>query len=406
MLESKRWRVVLKLVLMPALLIAAAALCHTLLPSRYISLSDLLLFSILVIDLATLASRRWAQMPMIALYSLSLGLAAVEALSLIQTPPPRTSSTQTPGGLFADNATLGWAAARPGPVRETKTDIANGRVIFDATYTIDANGLRTTSSPPDQPTIAFFGDSWVFGEGVADTEAMPQVFSDLSDGQWRILNFGFPGYGPEQFLRALETGFYDHVLGPSPRLFVFTTFADQIRRTDCSASYVIRAPHYVLDSHGQAVFAGPCAAGLERAALEVVTNTATYRRYVDPYRAIIRRPDVDLYVAVILRAAAVARAKYGVPVLIIYDRVREQDYFAAAGVTDGEIMARFRQAGLPVLDMDIAGRLPRGVPATFEGDGHPTAAAQHARAEVLRDFLADAMPGSPSSRSPDSSEQP
>ncbi|MBS0518398.1 MAG: SGNH/GDSL hydrolase family protein [Proteobacteria bacterium] len=388
MLESKRWRLAIKLAAIPVILAGAAALSHAIVPPRYQSLCDLVLFSLLAMDIAALMPRRWMQLPLIALYSLSLGLAAVETLSLIQSPPARTSSVQTPGGLFADNPVLGWAADRPGPVREIKTDLATGHTIFDATYTIDADGLRRTVSPADRPTVAFFGDSWVFGEGVADAAAMPQVFADLSEGRWRVLNFGFPGYGPEQFLRAVETGIDDRLLGPDLKYAVFTTFADQIRRTDCSASYVIRAPRYALDAAGQATFAGPCYGGAARAAMEVVTNTAIYKRYVEPYRAIIRRDDVALYVATILRAAALVKEKYGAATVVIYDRVKESDYFAAAGVTDDEIMARLRRGGVLVLDMSIAGRLPQGVDAIIEGDGHPSAAAQRARAEVLTDYLA------------------
>jgi hypothetical protein len=49
-----------------------------------------------------------------------------------------------------------------------KTDPKSATPIYstDYYYTIDANLLRETHSADTGPTIAFFGDSFTFGEGV------------------------------------------------------------------------------------------------------------------------------------------------------------------------------------------------------------------------------------------------
>jgi hypothetical protein len=56
---------------------------------------------------------------------------------------------------------------------------------------------------------------------VNDAETLPQVFADAIERKQRVLNLGFPGYGPHQFLRELETGYFDNVVGSQPKLFVW-----------------------------------------------------------------------------------------------------------------------------------------------------------------------------------------
>lgn len=381
----------IRLLIVPVALTICAFIAYAILPGRYWPLSGLLLLSVLIIDLATIARPRVVQNMLIGLYSILIGLATVESVSLFLGPAPATSVTQAPGNLLTDHPILGWAPARPGPIRAIKTDNRTNNLIYDVTYTIDENLLRKTVSAADGPTVAFFGDSWTFGDGVEDADTFPQAFADLNARKLRVLNFGFPGYGPQQFLRAIETGFDDQLLGPSPKLIVFTTFGFQAERPVCKAAYVLRAPRYVLDEKDGLRFAGVCAHGLRRAMLEFVMNTAFYRRYFESTVKIIHKEDMDLYIATILRATAVAKEKYRVPVLIVYDRIPE-DYFQASGLTNDEIIARLCKGGAAVLDMNISKEVPAGAVVTLPNDGHPTAQAQHARAAVLNHFLDEHMP--------------
>jgi hypothetical protein len=80
-------------------------------------------------------------------------------------------------------------------------------LIYDVTYTIDADGLRIAAgldeNPHDNRCMLFFGCSFTFGEGVDDHEAMPYVAGTLAN--LRAYNFGFPGYGPHQMPRPSST---------------------------------------------------------------------------------------------------------------------------------------------------------------------------------------------------------
>ena len=91
---------------------------------------------------------------------------------------------------------------------------------------------RQVISAPMGPTVAFFGDSMTFGQGVPDADTLPQAFADATGYRWRVLNLAFPGYGPQQFLRALETDIFRDLL-TEPRLFVFLTAPWHAERSSC-----------------------------------------------------------------------------------------------------------------------------------------------------------------------------
>src|SRR5262249_27044975 len=87
--------------------------------------------------------------------------------------------------------------------------------------TTNSSGLRGTREfsphrPPGVRRVLCVGDSFTFGEGLADNEAMPaQLEADLNraePGRWEVLNLGVHGYGTDQqWLRLQAIGFeYDN----------------------------------------------------------------------------------------------------------------------------------------------------------------------------------------------------
>ena len=75
---------------------------------------------------------------------------------------------------------------------------------FSAPYHTDGNGFRNAWPWPEQADIVVVGDSFVFGYGVQDTEAWPALLSQALP-QARVINLGFIGTGPQQYLRIYET---------------------------------------------------------------------------------------------------------------------------------------------------------------------------------------------------------
>src|ERR1700733_7668455 len=138
-----------------------------------------------------------------AVASILLCLAAVESYAIVKWEEWPPLNTYTP---YLDIALpdLGWGP-EPGIIHHTKISAKTGQIIADVEYTIEAHCHREVTSAQNGPTVAFFGDSMTFGEGLPDYETLPQYFADLAGRALHVVNLGFPGYGPQQFLRALET---------------------------------------------------------------------------------------------------------------------------------------------------------------------------------------------------------
>ncbi|MGH6796646.1 MAG: SGNH/GDSL hydrolase family protein, partial [Methylocella sp.] len=240
------------------------------------------------------------------------------------------------------------------------------------------------------PAIVFFGDSYTFGMGVNDAETLPQLFADLLDRKQRVLNLGFGGYGPQQFLRELETGRFDGVIGTQPRLFVFLTAAAlHVERTACKPIWVRFGPRYALEN-GQVTLKGLCYKGLSLLVREWLEDMASYRLFVESYLQKLTHEDVELYIRTLLAAVNLAKEKYGVATLVPY--IIAPGYLKGTGFTDAEVVQRLRDGGATVVDVSLAEDESAGA-LTIKGDGHPTPLANRLRASIIRDYIENHMPG-------------
>jgi len=310
--------------------------------------------------------------------SLLFCLAAAEFYALLQLAPAIEITTPGDSGTRPN---LGWGPQHAGVFHQKKLDGRTGSVIYDAAYTIDENLNRQVISAAAGPTIAFFGDSMTFGQGVADADTLPQAFADATGRQYRVLNFGIPGYGPQQFLRALDSDMYRDLLSGS-RLFVMLTAPWHAERTNCAESFMLRAPRYVL-AHGVLTYQGQCE---DHWVHHLWTRTAIDGVFLKPAFGGANAADMDLYAAILIRAGQLAREKFGVPTLILY--LPNDGYVRRASTTDQQVMQRLRDAGLLVVDAGLDAKDFPGQPLGIPGDGHPTGVANRARALIVRDVLA------------------
>ncbi len=313
------------------------------------------------------------------------GLFVIEAAAYVMKPGQVIVSSE---GATVRRPIIGWGPQRAGRFHSEKSDPKTGALIYSADYTIDSNLLRQTVSAATQPTIAFFGDSITFGVGLNDADTLPQQFADLDPGE-RVINLGFTGYGPQHFLREMETGLFDSVIGPQPRLFVFLTAPWHAERTSCKASWVIDAPRYALED-GKIAFKGACFEGLALQLRQFFWNSAAYHLVFDPDRGKASHDDIELYIRILLAAVDLARTKYGVPTLIPF-MDGSDEYLRGTGFTNDEIMQRLRDGGAEVVDASLAKEELEGAKISIVGDGHPTALANRLRAEMLRAYIVQHM---------------
>jgi hypothetical protein len=313
--------------------------------------------------------------------SLMLGLAAAEAYSVLTLAQPFEVQAQ---GYSGSRPILGWGPQHPGVFHNIKFAAKTRQVIYDARYTIDANLNRRVIAAPSGPAVAFFGDSFTFGTGLDDAQTLPQIFSDLHNRQIGVLNFGFPGYGPQQFLRALQTGVFDPMLRGRVRLFVFEATSYLAVRASCKAGFMMRAPRYEM-VNGRPIYCGACYQDWT-VLNQLFANTSLYHAFVEPAFGGPTLSDIDLLIGILSEAAKLGREKYGAPTLIVYIR-DDNTYLRRSGLTEDGVIERMRRAGLDVIDATLDANDFPGTPLKIPEDGHPTAIANSARARLIDAYI-------------------
>src|SRR5579883_112031 len=263
-------------ILVPLAIISAILFLYEAPYSNWGGAEYFLLAAALAIYLAVIFVGRLRDVSIVAA-TILIGLAGIEAYSVLTQARPVETRAE---GYSVSRPVLGWGPQHPGAFRNVKYAARTHSVIYDATYTIDAHLNRKVISAESGPAVAFFGDSFTFGTGLQDSETLPQIFADLYQRKIGVLDFGFPGYGPQQFLRALETGIYDSLLRGRARLFVYETAAFHAGRTSCQAGFMLRAPRYELVG-GRPIYRGACYQHWT-APIQLFANTSLYRMFIEP----------------------------------------------------------------------------------------------------------------------------
>ena len=107
--------------------------------------------------------------------------------------------------------------------------------------TIEEDGLRRTGAPLAGPPILAVGDSFTWGDEVADGQTWPAQLQALTGR--RVLNGGVSGYGFDQSVLRAEQ------LAPKvgPAAIVVGFIADDIRRTEMRRLWSADKPYFVLE---------------------------------------------------------------------------------------------------------------------------------------------------------------
>lgn len=146
---------------------------------------------------------------------------------------------------------------------------------------------------------------------------------------------------------------------------------------------MLRAPRYML-VNGTPQFRGSCGDDWWIALMSQFTASTTFHAFVEKALPGPGKADIDLFVAILVQTGKLAREKYGAPTVILYMPPDDPGYLASSGLTDADIMRAPRNGGLLVLDTTLHAQDFPGRPLAIPGDGHPTATANKARAELLR----------------------
>ena len=105
------------------------------------------------------------------------------------------------------------------------------RELFDVRYGFDMKGRRVTPTSDGEALaeVLLFGCSFTFGWGLEDKETWPWKLGELLGPEWRISNYAYKGFGPQQMLSLLEEGMIETPSAPR-RIALFLAIEHQIRR--------------------------------------------------------------------------------------------------------------------------------------------------------------------------------
>jgi len=102
---------------------------------------------------------------------------------------------------------------------------------------------RNFSEADGRLRIVVVGDSFVFGEGVEESERFTNVLETIRPN-WRVDSLGMPGYGPDLMLRALE----EVGVKSRPDVVIFSMYTDVFRRVHSHyAGAGFEIPRYQLE---------------------------------------------------------------------------------------------------------------------------------------------------------------
>jgi hypothetical protein len=314
----------------------------------------------------------------LVLMSVLLGLTGFEvAFGLIDAPPKNVGvvKVNTPPDWSAYDPVVGYRP-RPGTSVEVLATLGD-KTVFHQTYTIEPSGARATpGSAPHGPTYLFIGDSFIFGEGLADSETLPSQFAQGLRSKAHVVNLGVLGYGPNHLVRAVEAGLYDsHVVGKVEAVITWI-IPDQLPRVTGDGGWLTMSPRYTLESDGRVRHTGSFLESrltnpLAGAAYLARSRVGWIARAVRPS---LEREQTDLYVALLARLKELVQDRFGAPLVLIYQWPDEM----VEGANDLDLIPTFhaiQALGMPMVSVrQIIGQRPENWHLyAIPHDGHPNA---------------------------------
>jgi hypothetical protein len=221
------------------------------------------------------------------------------------------------------------------------------------------------------------GDSFTFGEGLADDQTLAAQFARETGFKMRTVNLGLSGYAPNQLVRAFEVGALDRFANQNVKWVVAWIIPAQIARVGGEASWLGSSPRYEL-----------------RNGAPHYTGTFNEHRLSHPWEGLVHyageqfafvkaigaaqreREQADLFVALILRLRDQVREKLGAQLYVVYSWA---DY---PSPTDPAM--RVRMAGIPTLWVNSLVGGYKYPDLVIPHDGHPNAFQVGLIAEALR----------------------
>lgn len=284
--------------------------------------------------------------------------------------------------LLEPSPILGYKSRPNITARSTKT--YDGQVLFDAVYTTDEYGRRSTPAKSAKEFILFFGASFTFGYGVNDEETLPYQLARKVGG-YRVYNYGLLGYGPQQMLAKLQSGELRGEVGEPTGVAIYVFIPDHVRRAIGSMRKVTQDarhfPCFEIDGD-QLVHRGTFLTTRPRRLwLSRWINEEQILKFLGvdfPLRLSQRHLDLTARIVEESRKAFHAQFASDRFYVLLWPKGSEDEFDGA------QLIPAFEQAGAKILDYsDLVNTTETGYIVRPGVDRHPTARTFEAVAQAL-----------------------
>jgi len=185
--------------------------------------------------------RRLLPSAVLLVAGITVGLGLAEGM--VRIFAPHTRDGVVPAGMFEIDSHLGWKL-KPATERRHHTR------SFDVVYRINSMGFRdpprTAARATDKRRVLFFGDSFIFGWGVAQNQRTSS-FVEAAAPSTEVWNMAVPGYGLDQEILSYELNAGS--LSATDVIFYVSTYT--LARTQLSFIFTKNKPRFVVDSAGE-----------------------------------------------------------------------------------------------------------------------------------------------------------
>jgi hypothetical protein len=278
------------------------------------------------------------------------------------------------------DAARGWAGRPDSTVRWRS--VYEARLVFDAMYTISKEGTRETPAAGQDVTenLVLLGDSIAFGQGLNDDETIGARLQEALGGRCRVSNLALIGYGPHQALATLEEGLDRKIVEPNLPVRAVYYAAFDLMRAAGRRHWDTAGPCYRLDPDGVLRFKGSFQDWRPARFFGLLNKSMLIRSILS--NRVTRKSDMDLFVAILRRADALVRERWGSGLLVILWARADEKYF-------GETVALLRKAGVRTLTVQeaVAGTGRTEAQFRIPIDGHPSADGQIMIAQAVLKML-------------------